>query len=393
MFVKAIGGGGSQFGRHLDITSDGGFMILGDTRAIPDIDLLAIKLDASGTIEWSNSYSGALFDIGISTAEVELFCTNDGGFVFSGFTTSFGVGGSDGVMLKVDSLGDLQWAKTYGGSNNDILHSVKEETGTQNLIACGRTNSFGSGLSDIYFVKTDSEGNLIESKTFGGPGNDDVNSSDDIFQITPDGGVIITGYTSSFGAGGNDLYLIKTGPDGISGCNEVSPVATQVTTVNPVVTAVTHPVSSSFFTVVAHSLSVSDPAIVETSICPLPQAKMGNPGGNSGDGKEVVSSNGQDITLNESNELEANSSTSVKVYPNPFNDQTTIEFVVSTTGRVYLDIYDLAGVKVAALFENVAVKGSVHKVNFDSANLSGGMFFYVLNTSGESHTGKMVLIK
>ncbi len=387
VFVKAIGGSGSQFGRHLDLTSDGGFMILGDTRAIPDIDLLAIKLDASGTIEWSNSYSGALFDIGISTAEVELFCTNDGGFVFSGFTTSFGVGGSDGVMLKVDSLGNLLWAKTYGGVNNDILHSVKEETGTQNLIACGRTNSFGSGLSDIYFVKTDSEGNLLESKTFGGSGNDDVNSSDDIFQITPDGGVIITGYTSSFGAGGNDLYLIKTGPDGSSGCNEVSPVATQVTTVNPTVTAVTHPVSSSFFTVVAHSLSVSDPAIVETSICPLPQAKMGNTGGNSGEGKEVIAEEGSGKELAFDNSLSDERFT-LNIYPNPFSDVTVIAaYITPDLTNAEIMIIDLLGTVV----NRFDLKAGHNFIEINGSDLSSGIYFYSLISNGSIKESRKVV--
>ena len=80
-------------------------------------------------------------------------------------------------------------------------------------------------------------------------------------------------------------------------------------------------------------------------------------------------------------------------YPNPFYDRTTIEFVISITGQVTLDIYDLMGVKVASLYDNEAQEGRVNKVNFESANLSGGIFFYVLRANEESHIGRMVLMK
>jgi hypothetical protein len=135
--------------------------------------------------------------------------TLDGGFIITGITNSVGAGGYDVYLVKTDSLGDTLWSRTYGGTGDDEGMSVKQ-TLDGGYIIVGWTNSFGAGDYDIYLIRTDSLGDTLWTRTYGGVFNDGGYS----VQQTTDGGYIIAGYTNSFGAGGFDVYLIKTDANG-----------------------------------------------------------------------------------------------------------------------------------------------------------------------------------
>jgi hypothetical protein len=98
----------------------------------------------------------------------------------------------------------MAWSKTFGGSDGDGAYSVEQTSGGGYIIA-GDTYSYGAGVNDIWLIKTDSSGNMAWSKTFGGSGNDYGSA----VQQTSDGGYIIAGSTSSYGTGGYDVWLIK----------------------------------------------------------------------------------------------------------------------------------------------------------------------------------------
>ena len=134
--------------------------------------------------------------------------TSDGGYIVAGGTCA-GVGGSmferhDFWVLKLDPSGIVVWQKAYGGDKNDIAHSI-QQTSDDGYIVTGITLSFGSGKSDIWILKLDGGGNVEWQKTFGGSNGE---SSWQIVQ-TEDGGYIVTGKAKSFGAGSSDIWVLK----------------------------------------------------------------------------------------------------------------------------------------------------------------------------------------
>jgi hypothetical protein len=187
-------------------TSDGGFIIAGSTSSsgIVAYDVQLIKYDQNDQYQWEKIIGGSERDYGHSVQQ-----TSDGGYIISGSTQSYGSGSTDVYLIKTDPNGNKKWQETFGGSYGDSGRSV-QQTSDGGYIIAGSTASYGAGGTDVYLVKTEPNGNLQWQKTFGGTGSDSGQS----VQQTSDGGYIIAGYTESYGAGGNDVYLIKTNPNG-----------------------------------------------------------------------------------------------------------------------------------------------------------------------------------
>jgi hypothetical protein len=182
-------------------TSDGGYALAG-VITLPDwsYDFLLIKIDSVGNIIWGKIYGGAYGDWALSMIQ-----TSDGGYALAGYTQSFGAGGQDFWLVKTDSVGNMVWSQTYGGASDDWAWSVIQ-TSDGGYALAGMTKSFGAGLNDFWLVKTDSVGNMVWNKTYGGASDDWAFS---VIQ-TNDGGYALAGLTQSFGAGGQDSWLIKT---------------------------------------------------------------------------------------------------------------------------------------------------------------------------------------
>jgi hypothetical protein len=189
-------------------TIDGGYAITGGTY-VPGAgdDFLFIKTDASGTIQWTQTYGGTDDD------EAQwIIQTSDGGYAIAGETFSFGVGDGDFWLVKTDASGDILWSQTYGGTESEGARCVVETTdGGYALI--GTTWSFGMGSRDFLLVKMDALGTVQWTHTYGGTGND---RAECLIQ-TNDGGYALSGTTESFGAGLGDFWLIKTAPDPLFG--------------------------------------------------------------------------------------------------------------------------------------------------------------------------------
>lgn len=163
-----------------------------------------VVIDDSTSLGWSKTYGGASEDSAYSVCP-----SGDGGFVFAGSTKSSGAGEYDVYVVKTDGDGNEIWSKTYGGESNDGGKSVCS-AGDGSFIIAGYTKSFGAGEDDVYLIKIDGNGNEIWSKTYGGTAGDAARS---VYPVT-DGGFIVAGYTASSGAGKKDAYLIKVNNNG-----------------------------------------------------------------------------------------------------------------------------------------------------------------------------------
>ncbi len=207
-WAKAYGGGDTEISEisSAQQTSDGGYIIAGDSRSFGagDYDILLIKIDSDGNQIWAKTYRGEVDDY-VSFVQQ----TSDGGYIISGHTSSFGTGSYDFLLIKTDSSGNQTWAKTYGGAFAEYSRSA-QQTSDGGYIITGRVSVPGG--YDVLLIKTDSSGNQTWAKTYGGAAGDNGVS----VQQTSDGGYIVGAETGSFGAGGlgYDFLLIKTDSSG-----------------------------------------------------------------------------------------------------------------------------------------------------------------------------------
>jgi len=150
---------------------------------------------------WTRTYGGAGTDRAYA-----IQCTDDGGYVLAGFTCSLS-GVEDAYLVKTDSNGDTLWTSSYGGEGYDYAQDVRQ-TNDGGYIIAGHTSSFGAGSYDMYLVKTDALGHTQWTRSYGGQSEEMACS----VRQTPDGGYIVAGHSYSMGPS-CDLYLVKT--DGI----------------------------------------------------------------------------------------------------------------------------------------------------------------------------------
>ena len=206
LWTKTFGGSNTDCGKSVQQTDDGGYIIAGYTSSYGAgaDNVYLIKTDAEGYEQWSQTFGGNSVDYSESVHQ-----TSDGGYIVAGYTYSYGAGYYDVYLIKTNAHGNQQWYQTYGGSDWDYGYSV-QQTNDGGYIVAGWTSSYGAGYGDVYLIKTDAGGNQQWYQTFGGNGWDYGYS----VQQTNDGGYIIAGTTYTFGAGEGDAYLIKTDTEG-----------------------------------------------------------------------------------------------------------------------------------------------------------------------------------
>jgi hypothetical protein len=204
-WTKTYGGIDHDSDGSVQQTSDSGYIIIGRTISFGsgNSDIYLIKTDVNGNVIWSKTFGGTNNDVGMDVQQ-----TSDGGFIVTGGSQGSGTGPMDSFLIKTDANGDTLWTKSYSTLNSGYGSSVRQ-TSDGGYIICGAANSFGLGSNDVYLFKTDVDGNLTWSKTFGGS-SDDYGCS---VRQTTNGGYVICGYTY-LGAGNYDCYLIATDSNG-----------------------------------------------------------------------------------------------------------------------------------------------------------------------------------
>ena len=211
VWTRTYGGSNLDQGNSVLQTSDGGYVLAGWTNSFGagNYDVYLIKTDASGDTIWTRTYGGTSEDYGIFVAP-----TSDSGCVIAGLTSSYGAGGYDIYLIKADASGDTVWTKAYGGPLADWGYCIAQTSDGGYVIAGDRDNQ-----AEAWLLKTDSSGDTTWTRTYGGPNQE---SADAVAQ-TADGGYILAGLTSSYGAGGQDVYLIKTDANGNSAVEDNPP--------------------------------------------------------------------------------------------------------------------------------------------------------------------------
>lgn len=223
---KSFGGTGYESARDIVQTADGGYMVLGETNSTDGgvisghggtKDIWLLKLTPAGNLEWQKRYGGSGLDIG---NHIELM--RDGGFLLAASSSSNDgdIKGNhstgtytDGVLMKIDAGGAVQWSKCFGGSKNEELFDIEIINGT--IFAAGFTNSVDGDIPpnqknyDMWLLAIDANGNKILSKIYGGSQNDVA------YCMTKgtDGSLTLAGYTTSTdgdvsGARGSQDYWI-----------------------------------------------------------------------------------------------------------------------------------------------------------------------------------------
>lgn len=201
-WMKTYGGYYSDGAYSVEQTTDDGYILTGWTMSYgpgPLFNVWLVKTDSLGDQQWNKAFGEADVDQGRSVSQ-----TTDGGYIIAGYTDSYGAGLYDMLLIKTDASGNEQWMKTFGGTGRDYAYSV-HQTYSGGYILAGYTLSYGAGSDDVWVVKTDSLGNKQWDETYGGTSSD-VGYA---VQQTTDGGYIITGHTLSYGAGVHDVWLIK----------------------------------------------------------------------------------------------------------------------------------------------------------------------------------------
>ena len=384
LWTKQYGGDSTDFGYDMQLTSDGGFIIVGTT-TINKIskDVYLVKTDSSGTVEWEKTFGGTGSEDGQTVCQ-----TLDKGYIICGTTNSIGNGYTDMYLIKTDSLGNLEWEKAFGGSGGESGFAARQ-TADSGYIIIGSTGSFGVGYSSIYVVRTNSLGDSLWTNTYGGNRADFGYS----VEVTADGGFIFVGATASFGNGESDAYLVKTDPLGnfewdytYGGANDDRGYSVkELTSGNFVLTGKTESFSSNI-----------EAYLIMTNPIGVPMWSS-NFGGSQTDEAQAIafdasediivvgksfsySSGGSDIYLlkvkgdqtTDINELVVSDYLPdgfelFQNYPNPFNMSTSIEYSIPARADVSLTIYNILG-QIVSYWNESSLPAGTYRYEWDGTD-------------------------
>jgi hypothetical protein len=410
LWTRTYGGTDWDEGYPVQQTSDGGYVIAGETRSFGagSFDVYLVKTDSSGDTLWTRTYGGSHSDAGSSVQQ-----TSEGGYIIAGYTTSFGAGGADVYLVKTDSSGNTLWTRTYGGSDDDYGESVQQTSNGEYIIA-GETYSFGAGDYDVYLLKTDPSGDTLWTRTYGGSDLDWAQS----VQQTSDGGYIIAGGTESFGAGFADVYLLKTHSSGDTLWTrtyggwwyDYGFSVQQTSDGGYIIAGMTKSFGAGGWDVYLVRTDSSGAtlwtrtyggfgsdygySVQQTSDGAYIIAGETESFGAGGDDVYLIKTVGEVVEVDGPDSeipLPAFASLS-QCYPNPFNASTVIEYQLPEARNVTLHVYNLIGEKVATLVDREQEAG-YKSVIWEASEVSSGLYFYKLTAGDYSETRRMMLVK
>jgi len=201
------GGSGAEDAYGVVATTDGGFVFTGASSSgeAQFVDLYLVKVDADGGVVWEELFGNTATDEGKS-----LVATSDGGFVAAGVSDSFG-SDDNFYLVKADSEGGFVWEKSFGMAEATEEALAVIATSDGGFLLVGYRDPVGSVQADVYVVKTDADGNLVWEETYGGDRDDRAAAALE----AEDGSYILAGATASIGNGSSDFYLLQLSSTGV----------------------------------------------------------------------------------------------------------------------------------------------------------------------------------
>lgn len=395
----------TSIARSVKQTKDYGYIITGSTKS-PFSDLLLIKTNALGDTLWTKTYDNFLGD-----GAYDIQITNDDGFIITGFTgydddtcppnwgymwilktdengdstwsstihsavegrsikqtldegyIISGYNDYDAVIVKLNSEGELQWKKIYGGNDYDRAYSV-QLTDDNGFIVAG-SYGHGDGYKDVWLLKLNSDGDTTWTKKFGEGGT--INDEAYSVQQTKDNGYIMTGYRYSrihAGWGSENILLIRTDAFGDSlwtfqfgdSGMDRSQAVREISGNNYIVTGF---IGSNLIGDNKYGAFISKITETPNNVSMNPFIKPN---------KFILHQN----------------------YPNPFNPLTSINFYLPKSSFVIMEVYNTLGQKVETLLKE-NINSGYHVVHFNALSLPSGIYYYKIQ-AGEYHSVKKMLL-
>jgi hypothetical protein len=355
-------------GNCIKQTTDGGYVITGGFN-----DIYLLKIDNQGNTVWTK-----LYDHDSEREEGNYVQQNsDGGYIICGITEFPDARGLDIWIIKTDSKGDTLWTKAYGGDYIDEPHSIIETEDGGYFIAGAYTEEGELGFeAHIWLLRTDSKGDTILTKKINNGSWEDLGYS---MKKTSDGGFIIAGETV-YNNFDSDIYLIKLDEEGnyqwfsTIGCNLGRMGDEKHYRGIDIIET-----SDGGYTITGFEwIYIGWDEYMDLCLLKV------NDKGQITDIDEIKTNNVLNYTLSQN-------------YPNPFNPSTQIKFQIPERGLVTLTIYDLLGKEVKVLIKEEKNKGT-YMVNWDGKDkygrtVSSGIYLYRLQSGSMSLCKKMAFIK
>src|SRR6185312_10237460 len=129
--------------------------------------LIAFVLSITGTLTAQIKQGEFIINGSNIDSPNKIIETKNGEFLIAGQTDKYGLGGGDAYINKLDSKGGLKWSTAIGGTKYEWAADIIE-TSDNKYLAVGTTDSYGAGTENVYVIKLDTNGNIIWTKTIGG---------------------------------------------------------------------------------------------------------------------------------------------------------------------------------------------------------------------------------
>jgi hypothetical protein len=407
LWTNAYGGEADDFGYAVATTSDGGYILVGSTHSFGegDNDVYLIRTDAHGDTLWTRSYGGSDEDGGTSviqlpdngyyvagaslslssgreaiylvradpngdtlwtkTIEVPslegvgtIASTSDGGWIVPGYTEPNGAGGYDVFLMKIDLDGDTLWTRSYGGTHDDWANRATQ-TADGGYIVVGGTKSYGAGGVDAYLIRTDANGDTLWTRAYGGTSDDSGLSS----LQTSDGGYLVVGGSESYGAGYNDVYVLRIDSDG----------------------------DTLWIQTYGGADDDAGGSIAETSDGGYIIAGLTFSYGAGWMDAYLIRIGPEESGIEDGGECTA-SRPLARIYPNPSSGTSWFAYVTRRPGIVSITLYDVSGREIHQVYKGEREAGE-HRIVIDTSSLASGIYFLRLDTPGGSSCQRLATLR